>query len=456
MEPVDQWDDIVRKKMMNLSIEQKGSDWKAFEEKLTFSQGEPAQHPDEDFDQVVFHKLNQYEVSSHFKEQHWQLFNQQWNYQAVLRQRLLQFKLLEVMALLVLLLYFSEANAPGIEAMPVPLASHQSGLNTPLTVPAPEPVGQRVTPVAPASPAMPTPPQAGLRSDVSLQRLQAARFTSPLSSQRITEPAIDWPADPIAHWTASPDLPQASSRLTKGAPVLATRLNPLRRQNVHISMLGGADYNQVMTPENLRAGINAFERYAAGYRGGLLLDIGRSNSRLRLGTGLIYTAKHYEVGYQRINGSFLRHGGVTTELLSDIELNILNIPVFARYAIWQGERWSLFAQGGLGFQVALQTNYYAGYPDNFPELSGLGRTPSRYSPLGERNGGLFEGGTLSQNGFFNGQAGLGVERQMAERWQLFFQSRYEYSIGYLSAGLGPTQDRINTFALETGVRVRLK
>jgi len=456
MEPVDQWDDIVRQKMMNLSIEEKGSNWKAFEEKLTFSQGAPIQHPDEDFDQMVFHKLNQYEASSQAREQHWQLFSQQWNYQVVLRQRLLQYKLLEVMALLVLLLYFSEANAPGIEAMPVPLASHQSDLKTPLAVPAPEPVRPTITPVAPPSPARPAPPQASQRSDISLKRLQAARITSPLSTRSITEPAINWPTSPPALWTASPGLPQANNWLTKETPTLATRLNPVKRQNIHISMLGGADYNQVMTPENLRAGINAFERYAAGYRGGLLLDIGRSNSRLRLGTGLIYTAKHYAVGYQRINGSFLRHGGVTTELLSDIELNIVNIPVFARYAIWQGERWSLFAQGGLGFQVALQTNYYAGYPDNFPELSSLSRTPSRYSPLGERSGGLFEGGTLSQNGFFNGQAGLGVERQMAERWQLFFQSRYEYSIGYLSAGLGPTQDRINTFALETGIRVRLK
>jgi hypothetical protein len=211
-----------------------------------------------------------------------------------------------------------------------------------------------------------------------------------------------------------------------------------------------------MTPENLNRRINGYERVAMGYRGGLALDFSRLNSRFVYGTGLIYTAKQYDVGYQRINGSLLRRNGLTAEELQNIELNIVNIPVFARYNFVHKQRWAIYLQAGLSMQVAAQANYYVGLPNQLPQSGGLQLTPSRYSQILDRNRGFLEGGSFSENSFFTGNAGLGIERSMADRWMLFAQTRYEYSLGYLSAGLGPTQDRINTLTLETGVRVKLK
>lgn len=469
----DQWDDIIRNKMQSFRVDETPKDWSLFEEKLTLAQGEPARYPDESFDQLVFRKLNHFEAPTDSKEQHWQLFERQLYYLAHLRQRLLQYKFIEIAALTLLLLYVIEADAPGNISLPSALADSESiSNNLPFeqghstTATASSGVSGKETPQPPITVTELISTQVGeptITTDPKDQLLiqTAALASTPttlasLSGANPSLPAIQLATDPNASWTVLKVLPGASIVLADQRPDLFIDISPAPTLSIHISMLGGADYNLVMTPENLPAGINAFERYSTGYRGGLLADFGRQDGRLRLGSGFIYTAKRYEVGYKRIQGSFLRRGGLTSESLSDIEINILNIPVFARWDVWQGNHWSLFAHGGFALQVALQTNYYAGYSDNFPLPADINRTPDRYSPLKDRNGGLLEGGNFKENGFFSSQVGLGIERRMADRWNLFFQSRYEHSMGYLSAGLGPTQDRINTFSLETGIRVQLK
>lgn len=470
----DHWDDIIRKKMQSFNVDETPKDWDLFEEKLTLSQGEPAQPPEEDFDQMVFQKLNRFEANADNKAQHWQLFEQQMYYLTNLRQRLLQYKFIEVAALALLLLYVIEADAPGSTPLSAPIAENQSALSNPNTYETdqnilsesaslPSANSQHSTEVENITEA----PEAATDTPlVNSEKKNNISGTLPLPSPNLVVPSVSTtrpdltklsiPPKNKVRWEVLATLPSTSRTLANQQPPLFSDVKPASDLSVHISMLGGLDYNRVMTPENLPAGIKSFERYSAGYRGGLMADLGRQESRLRFGGGFIYTAKKYEVGYKRINGSFLRRGGLTTESLSDIEINILNVPIFARWDVWQGNHWSLFAQGGLALQMALQTNYYAAYPDNFPQPLGVNRTPSRLSPLKDRNGGLLEGGNFKENGFFSSQFGLGAERQMAERWSMFFQSRYEYSIGYLSSGLGPTQDRMNTFSLETGIRVRLK
>lgn len=471
----DHWDEIIREKMQSFRVEETPKDWEIFEEKLGLSQGEPALHPVEDFDQMVFKKLNHFEANSDNKEQHWQLFEKQMYYLSHLRQRLLQYKFLEVVALALLLLYVVEADAPGTTPLSAPIANNDIPPIERITTDAPVRVSSESDLILKDMPSvtsalsdgqsslldwMPDLPRESRHQSNDISGLpplvSAVPELTSLSSAAPALPIVDNNTAFAKDWIAVTTLPSASASLAQQSPRLITNVKPAKQLSVYISMLGGYDYNRVMTPENLPAGIKAFERYASGYRGGLMADLGRSNGRLRLGGGLIYTAKKYEVGYKRINGSFLRRGGLTTESLSDIEINILNVPVFARWEVIQGDKWSLFAHGGLALQMALQTNYYAAYPDNFPQPLGINRTPSRFSPLSDRNGGLLEGGNLKENGFFSSQFGLGAERQMADRWSMFFQSRYEHSIGYLSSGLGPTQDRMNTFSLETGVRVRLK
>lgn len=487
----DQLDHIIKAKLQNLQVDQRPMDWDVLEEKLqNANSGGPANAEDQAFDQVIFERLNQFSASGTHKEKHWAVFERQLNQLASFRERLLQYKLIEAILVSLLLLLTVELGFPTVQPTPFsspataenfqkaanlsneainevhPQTSNKEALhpanqasNTSLNS-----EGKTVTlgtdksllssakdPLTPSDFIESTPIDAASSGANSLlQNIQTPLFSETLDENLQENRTLLGPLAPI-------DARQSILLNLGQQPNMETPISPLKRTNLQISMFGGIDYDRVMTPENTAENINAIDRYALGYRGGLMLDVGRINSRLRLGAGLIYTAKQYEVGISRIHGNLINGDGWTVEKLDNIELNMVNLPVFARYNLLEGKRWSVFAHAGLAMQVALQANYYVDFPDNLPApVRQFELTPRSYSKVEDRTGGFFEGGSFEENSFFTGNLGLGLERHVADRWSLFMQSRYEYSIGYLSAGLGPTQDRINTMSFESGIRVKLK
>lgn len=473
------FDSIIKGKLEDFKADQLPSDWNAFEEKLSMAQGEPATPAEKEFDQVIFSKMNEFQASGWFKDQHSRLLEKQMYFLAGIRQRLLQYKLIEVLALTLLLLYVVEADAPGSRYLPHGASPAIQAEQQPSKVEANPLIAQNSTqedypssesvtiqPLEEAVILQASPDYTDLKqtenqntSSRHIDHISLATLASENTKVVVANTAESVPTEPHLsdnQAIALNTLPTQTALLNYVYDLnLGNNLRQKKAIDVQVSMLGGADYNRVMTPENLSKGIKAFERYSAGYRGGLMADFGRQDSRIRIGSGFIYTAKQYGVSYTRINGSLLR-GSISAESLKDIELNIVNVPVFARYNFWNSQRWSLFAHGGMAMQVALQANYYVGYPSNLPQPIGINQTPSRYSQITDRTGGLFEGGNFKENSYLTSHLGLGAERRMTTRWSLFLQSRYEHSIGYLSSGLGPTQDRINTFSFESGVRVKLK
>lgn len=481
----DQLDHIIKAKLQNLQVDQRPMDWNVLEEKLKQStSGGPATAEDQAFDQIIFERLNQFSASGLQKEKHWTLFERQLHQLANFRERLLQYKLIEAILVSLLLLLTVELGFPTVKPTPFSQPAASEGLQainsstnkvTPqVLVPTTEAIDKEQQQRAlsqtddPATSVSIGPRNGSLTTDQGSLNKPLAAFT-PIQILELDQQVLQYTASP--ELKADLHTEQAQNRFGPLAVIepsqsllldlghqanMQAKIQPLKRMNVQISMFGGIDYNEVMTPENTDKEINAFDRYSLGYRGGLLFDMGRVDGRLRMGSGVIYTAKQYEVGYQWITGNFLRSGGLTAEALDNIELNIVNLPVFARYDVVQGKRWSIFAHAGAAVQVVTQGNYYVNFPDITQPGRRINQTPSRYSQIDDRTGGFLEGGSFKDNSFFTGNMGLGLERHVADRWSLFMQSKYEYSIGYFSAGLGPTQDRINTMSFESGIRVNLK
>lgn len=487
----DQLDHIIKAKLQNLQVDQQPMDWDVLAGKLEqATSGGIANAGDQEFDQVIFDRLNQYAASGTHKEKHWLLFERQLHQLANFREKLLQYKLIEAILVSLLLLLTVELGFPTVKPTPFsqPAGANSALAENKLSSPASGEVALTSTAQANKERTSKLSTLSALKADKEDVVLLDANHQLALNQQKQSFPSnpsnllesispissnkADFPGSTYTEIpTFAIDNGNKKEMLGPLAPIesstslllhpghqvaMRTEVIPMKRTSIQVSMLGGLDYNQVMTPQNDGKSINAFDRYALGYRGGLMLDMGRVNSRLRMGTGLIYTAKQYEVGYKRINGNFLRAGGLTAEALDNIELNIVNLPLFARYDVVQGKRWSIFAHAGVAMQVALQANYYVNFPDNLPQPVRIGQTPTRYSQINNRTGGVLEDGSFKENSFFTGNMGLGLERHVADRWSFFMQSRYEYSLGYFSAGLGPTQDRINTMSFESGIRVKLK
>ena len=100
----DHLDDIIKAKLQNLQVDQQPMDWDIFAEKLDHANsGGPANANDQEFDQVIFERLNRYTASGIHKEKHWALFEIQLHQLAGFREQLLKYKLVE--SILVFLLF---------------------------------------------------------------------------------------------------------------------------------------------------------------------------------------------------------------------------------------------------------------------------------------------------------------------------------------------------------------
>jgi hypothetical protein len=233
-----------------------------------------------------------------------------------------------------------------------------------------------------------------------------------------------------------------------------------KKNHTRIGMFNSIDYNRVLTPPSDAEGINGFERYALGYGGGI--SVGFEFGRLELESGFIYSAKQYKpVPVLFVQGSV--RDGFFAEGVKDIELNMINIPLNLRYNFYVKNKLRLYALTGLSLQMAYQANYYTANQDGFRTNTFLPAPAPAAPPEGtpeildnsRLKKGLFEGGSFSENSYLTGNFGIGMDYYFTSRWSLFAQPTYQHSINYFIDGIGPLHDRINTFSIFTGIKVKL-
>lgn len=233
-----------------------------------------------------------------------------------------------------------------------------------------------------------------------------------------------------------------------------------KKKHARIGMFNSIDYNRVLTPPSESDGINGFERYAIGYGGGI--SVGFEFGRFEVESGFIYSAKQYKpVPVLFVQGSV--RDGFFAEGVKDIELNMINIPLNLRYNFYVKNKLRLYALTGLSLQMAYQANYYTANQDGFRTNNFLPAPAPAAPPEGtpeildnsRLKKGLFEGGSFSENSYLTGNFGIGMDYYFTSRWSLFAQPTYQHSINYFIDGIGPLRDRINTFSIFTGIKVKL-
>jgi len=477
-----QFDRLIREKLENLTPEFRADHWQRMQEAMdSDAELEPLNVAEAAFDREVLHKMRHFNVGA--SSQHWALLRRRMEEAMYLRNLILGSKFGEVVILTLALLFFVQLPLSNPENPALPESA-----STPKT----QSVAGRLTihnQQEPTSqPSIPESRRAS--SDKGQHRADAQETVFSYHAPEIE--IISHPnhtAFPVLE-SANVSLPGKTPELEAKTPqfaeakqaeeamsnyyvfgnqitplaqqrsnaVLARRLSifeantlkPFRKKTMlSVTMLGGSDYNQIMTPANAETRTNAFSRYALGYSGGILFSAERG--RWELGTGLIYAAKPYNprqiVKYQ---GSLDQ--GYTAASFNQVALDILNIPFQARYNFFLHKRSRLYAVMGASLQVAASTSYFI-----TTSSSGGGplKPEMRDVPFDNTSGGILEGGSIKENGYITGNLGLGVEHFMADRWSVFAQPTYQHSMGHFSNGFGPSHDRINTLSLWMGIRVRI-
>ncbi|MEL7122756.1 MAG: outer membrane beta-barrel protein [Bacteroidota bacterium] len=229
----------------------------------------------------------------------------------------------------------------------------------------------------------------------------------------------------------------------------------------NVSIFGTLDYNRIITPSFKRLRMEGFDRYEAGYGGGLLF--GMRWKKWELQTGAYYTAKHINPEpVKHVEGSF--RDAYLGESLKEYHFNTLNIPLNFNYELFNRNDWRIYATAGASMSFVFQAKYdvvlVKGKSANGYGLSSLGSalTPSTHRTALDQvkfPEGLFDGGSFSENTYFSANIGFGVERSLMNRWSIFAQPTYHQGFIYLNEGLGPFTDKINTMSFFTGVRVQI-
>lgn len=253
--------------------------------------------------------------------------------------------------------------------------------------------------------------------------------------------------------------------------VLADKLSHPKSSRLTLSMLGSTDINNVHTPGSIEGPfsqldpttfvIPALQRFAPGYGGGAA--IGLDHGRFETEIGLLYTAKIYQARpVLYVTGSVSE--GFSAEGLKDIELNMISVPFQLKYNLIEKNNWTIYTGLGASVNIVMESNFQLADEDAFrsssfnlrlPDPNPTGVPKSRGLNAKNLEGGWLQGGGLANNTYITGTISAGLERRFNSGWSLFFQPTYQHSLYYFSKGIGPDKDRIHTFSLMSGIRIRL-
>jgi hypothetical protein len=460
-----EFDDFLRSRVAGMSASSNNTGWDTFREKLYAEEQE--QHPGEDlFDQLIKNKVSAYNPTG--LHRNWSMLALRLRLILRREKQLFAAKALEFISVVLLLLVINKdfilENTVPITCCP----EHANRAQT--TTKTGSDIKESFLP--------------GVMAEVD-QEISRPQILLPAESETVSiEPLPTTGLLPLlnSHVVQSQVNQVDLSFKAEGAPSIVSPLPassigeismPRRKQAgqilrfksrpfVSLSMIGSSDINRIMTPlymENEDI-IPSSDRLSLGYSGGFSIGVGRQ--RFTLESGLIYTAKQYlarPVIY--VTGSTA--DGFHGEGLTDIEMNMISIPVQVRYDAISRHRWNVYGLVGSALMISLENNFAIADQDAFissqfnPPPGGSHGPVTKSTGLQNRNlaGGVLQGGAFRDNSYATINMGIGIERKFLEGWSLFVQPSYHHSVLYFSRGLGPELDRIHTFSIFSGIKLRL-
>lgn len=484
----DLFDRIIKDKLSQLPVEFDPNSWDQLSQKMDAQEAGMPPADDRQVDEVVFEKLHKLEAGN--RASRWDLLAAKLDQDVTARRRVLRTRIMEVALVFLIILtfvqYFGQQTPVRLLAFGKSLIANENRSNSETTITdhssskqqfsnnkhATKTLTDFISIDAPATGTLahtqannkkykvgPSLPVAAAQPRKSFDKPET--ISNPTQEQPLQDMPVPAQREELMAALERIMLEELSTNEEEDYPKLIMPVNP--RGQLSVSMFGSVDYNHILTPSALNeAGEvidGAFERYELGYSGGLMLTW--EKGRWEIGTGAIYAAKQYEPRpLVYLGGSFA--DGYYGESFKLVELNMLQLPVQIRYNFLKKNKWRAFATAGLSLHTALQANYYLEEeqellrPQPQPRPTPGGNFPT---PADEKkkilSKGLLEGGSIWENGYITGNLGIGLEYFITERLGIFTQPTYQQSLDYFTKGFGPDQDRINTFSIFTGVRVKL-
>ena len=192
---------------------------------------------------------------------------------------------------------------------------------------------------------------------------------------------------------------------------------------------------------------------------------GYKNNNLEVETGLSYLDKKYYLpNVEFISGNF--RGNYKVEKPLSIRLSILSIPLSTNYTFKETHRWRFYTRLGMALNTIWKSkeelfvessNTTGAAPAN--TINNYGQYEPNVYPKGILEKGFFKDGVwlnggLKKNTYITANAGIGVEYRLTHKMDVYLQPTYDYH--FSKRGIGTLDDRINSFSVQGGVKMKLK
>ncbi len=258
----------------------------------------------------------------------------------------------------------------------------------------------------------------------------------------VQQPKNFFPSTSIPNWNAQIISPETGLNLFS----LMTD-NPESKQHVvrkfSIGILASPDFNRV---SNHAFSGSTASHNEIGYSLGLNAEY-QLNSKFGLGLGALYSKKNYtpllseDILIESAGAEIAGFG----RIVNAAELEIIEIPVYAKMTMTETPGLKTFAVFGGSSHFVIKSNYDTETVNTLPGASA--RVVFRDLVVNDEEG-LLEGGNFNSNHFYTANLGIGIEKKL-NRVILFTQPTYRIGFGKV----GPNDHNISTFSILGGFRI---
>lgn len=176
-----------------------------------------------------------------------------------------------------------------------------------------------------------------------------------------------------------------------------------------------------------------------GFSAGALVSKELSD-RVQIGTGLSYNYKQFKY----IAGELAPTATAPMQLMG-ITQNQVEIPINLEFTIKESINWRPFFVAGVSGNFVLHTKY------DYDLVNYQGQPSELEFDYPNDTKGLLNGGNFKSNSYATANLGIGLERKLDNNLHLFILPTFKYAL----SGIGPNDDKVNTFSLVMGARATL-
>ncbi|MBK9735289.1 MAG: hypothetical protein IPO92_10110 [Saprospiraceae bacterium] len=219
-----------------------------------------------------------------------------------------------------------------------------------------------------------------------------------------------------------------------------------------LSVYTTADVNLINTPFDKLYSLASYNKEALNNSYGIHISTEKNN--IEFETGLGYSKRIYQP--EIITEAYGRFGNNYFEKsLKKITYDIVSLPLNIKYHFINNSQWSTYIMVGAALNVVMNANY--GIENRLKE----GKPYNRYAPdqarLDEKGfiHGVLHNDSFKDNYFASAGFGFGIEKKIANKFSMYIQPSYQRHILSSDIGIGPNKDKIHTASLQIGIKTSL-